>query len=44
VDPITLWLIVGGVILDGLVAVSHRAATVRREKLVIPNAPIGVGW
>jgi fused signal recognition particle receptor len=49
VDPITLWLIIGGVILVafilvGLVAVNRRAARGRRQKLEIPNAPVGEGW
>jgi fused signal recognition particle receptor len=48
VDPITLWLIVGGVILVafilvGLVAVNRRGAVGRRQKLEIPNAPVGEG-
>jgi fused signal recognition particle receptor len=48
VDPITLWLIAGGVILIafilvGLVAVNRRAAVGRRQKLEIPNAPVGEG-
>jgi fused signal recognition particle receptor len=48
VDPITLWLIAGGVILVafilvGLVAVNRRGAVGRRQKLEIPNAPVGEG-
>jgi fused signal recognition particle receptor len=48
VDPITLWLIIGGVvlvafILVGLVAVNRRAALGRRQKLEVPNAPVGEG-
>ena len=47
-DPITLWLIAGGVILVafilvGLVAVNRRTAVGRRQKLEIPNAPVGEG-
>ena len=43
-DPVTLWLIVGGVILVafvlvGLVAVNRRAALGRRQKLEIPDRP-----
>jgi fused signal recognition particle receptor len=48
VDPVTLWLIVGGVILVafilvGLVAVNRRSALGRRQKLELPNAPVGEG-
>ena len=47
-DPVTLWLIAGGVILVafilvGLVAVNRRAAIGRRQKLEIPNRPVGEG-
>ena len=47
-DPITLWLIAGGVILVafilvGLVAVNRRTAVGRRQRLEIPNAPVGEG-
>jgi hypothetical protein len=40
VDPVTLWLGVGGIILIGLVAVNRRAVG-RRQKLEIPNPPVG---
>jgi fused signal recognition particle receptor len=48
VEPVTLWLIVGGVILlafvlVGLVAVNRRAAIGRRQKLEIPDRPVGEG-
>ncbi|HWJ51949.1 MAG TPA: signal recognition particle-docking protein FtsY, partial [Propionibacteriaceae bacterium] len=47
-DAVTLWLIAGGVILlafvlVGLVAVNRRAAIGRRQKLEIPNRPVGEG-
>jgi fused signal recognition particle receptor len=47
VDAVTLWLIVGGIILMafvlvGLVAVNRRAVG-RRQKLEIPNRPVGEG-
>jgi fused signal recognition particle receptor len=47
VDPVTLWLVVGGIILVafvlvGLVAVNRRAVG-RRQKLEIPNRPVGEG-
>ena len=46
-DPVTLWLVVGGIILVafamvGLVAVNRRAVG-RRQKLEIPNRPVGEG-
>ncbi len=46
-DPVTLWLVVGGIILMafvlvGLVAVNRRAVG-RRQKLEIPNRPVGEG-
>ena len=46
-DPVTLWLAVGGIILValvlvGLVAVNRRAVG-RRQKLEIPNRPVGEG-
>ena len=49
VDRTTLWLIAGGVILlafvlVGLVAVNRRRAVGRRQKLEIPNEPVGGGW
>jgi fused signal recognition particle receptor len=48
VDPITQWLIVGAVlllavVLVGLVAVNRRASVGRRQKLEIPNRPVGEG-
>jgi fused signal recognition particle receptor len=48
VDAVTLWLIAGGVILlafvlVGLVAVNRRSAIGRRQKLEIPNRPVGEG-
>jgi fused signal recognition particle receptor len=48
VDPVTLWLIAGGVLLIallfvGLVAVNRRGAIGRRQKLEIPNRPVGEG-
>ncbi len=47
-DAVTLWLIAGGVILlafvlVGLVAVNRRSAIGRRQKLEIPNRPVGEG-
>jgi hypothetical protein len=48
VDAVTLWLIAGGVILlafvlVGLEAVNRRGAIGRRQKLEIPNRPVGEG-
>ena len=48
VDQVTLWLVAGGVILlafvvVGLVAVRRNSALGRREKLEIPNRPVGEG-
>ena len=47
-DPVTLWLIAGGIVLVallfvGLVAVNRRGAIGRRQKLEIPNRPVGEG-
>jgi fused signal recognition particle receptor len=48
VDPVTQWLIAGAVlllavVLVGLVAVNRRAAVGRRQKLELPNRPVGEG-
>jgi fused signal recognition particle receptor len=48
VDPVTLWLIAGGIVLVallfvGLVAVNRRSPVGRRQKLEIPNRPVGEG-
>ena len=47
-DPVTLWLIAGGVLLlalvaVGLVAVNRRRALGSRQRLEIPNQPVGEG-
>jgi hypothetical protein len=48
VDPITLWLIAGGVILFALilvgrVAVNRRAGLGRRQMPEVSSAPVGEG-
>ena len=47
-DPVTLWMIAGGVlflalVFVGLVAVSRRGRVGGRQKLEIPNRPVGEG-